>query len=187
MIGRVLVATLVAFLSLAVVYPTVDASARPGGFAGARGFHGGFHRLPAGRFVHQPRLHRPFGHRHLVRHPFFRHPALAKHHFRHPHHPLRHRHARHHHRNNNGDLGFPLVGAYDTSVPPYWPQDQDEPREPRIYRVPIEPKLPIYARAAAGGEEGPLRHGCRSEQQTVRSESGGEAQITITRCNLLNE
>jgi len=172
------VAGLVAILAIGSMVVPTEASARGGGFGGARaggfapstvvGFHGGFHRSGARPVPFKPVLPHAVhvqGHPRTVRlEPLHRQPFGRFH----------------------GDgVAFGYVAA-GVSVFYGWPE--------AVSDVPAaaEPAVPGWAAPApvypAGPEPVPaFRHVCRSVAEMVPSEQGGAREITITRCYLTVE
>jgi hypothetical protein len=168
MARHVLVAGIVAAFSLGSLLYSFDASARPGGGAGAAraGGHVGFHR--GGGHVGFHRGVRPFVHgRHMHRHPGHRFGRHGIHHGKHG------RHGGKHDDKRGIGLSLPWPGvAYvgdALGVP-----------APGL----IAPGVPD-----ANGGSAPVfyRHVCRSDAQVVPSGRGGETEVTVTRCYMMAE
>jgi hypothetical protein len=159
----VLVAGIVAVLSIGAISVSFEASARPGGPGGPGGSGLGAGRSAGGHFGAHRSHARPFFHgRHLLRH--------GGHHV--PRHGIRHGH---HHKafdkKHGIGLGLPFtgggvwdVGSYGFGV--------------RSYAPPADPG-PLVS---GGGAAAPYRHVCRSEVQVVPATRGGETSVTVTSC-----
>jgi hypothetical protein len=152
MARHVLVAGIVAALSLGSLTSSLEASARPGGPGGpgagrAGGGHVGFHRGGVRPFVHGRHVHGHAGHRFA------------------PHGGHRGKVARHHHKRGIG-LGLPLTAVGFINGPL---------ADPAL----IAPGVPD---AAVSGGAVFYRHVCRSDVEIVPSGRGGEVPVTVTRC-----
>jgi hypothetical protein len=161
MANSVLVAGVVAVLSVGAISLSCEASARSGGAGGPGagrpgGGHVGFQRPAArpffpGRHIHRPGI-RPGG-RHVA-------------------HPGQH-HRKAFHDKRGVLLGLP-VEAFGVpygagyAYPPY-----GGPSGPLVGPDPI---------ISGGASLAPYRHVCRSEVQVVPATAGGEASITVTSC-----
>jgi hypothetical protein len=73
--------------------------------------------------------------------------------------------------------GFPLWWGYASSVPNYYPSEYVVPYGQFPYAYPPTEDFSHRARPVVTHEPG-----CRTDTQTVSSESGGERTINITRC-----
>jgi len=165
----VLVAGIVAVLSIGAISVSFEASARPGSPGGPGGPGAGAGRSAGGHFgIHRSRS---FSHgRHIHRHGG-RHGHLHKpfHSHRKPFHPGK--------KHGFGDkkhgigLGLPFAGVgiwdggpYGFGVP--------------SYAAPADPGPFV----SGGGAIGPYRHVCRSDVQVVPATRGGETSVTVTSC-----
>ena len=176
----VLVAGIVAVLSIGAIFVSFEAAARPGGRGGSGGPGLGAGRPGGGHFgIHRsharPVSHgRQHGGRHIPRHG-------------HPHNPFHSRHKPFHSGKKHGigdkkhgfGLGLPLAGVevwdggpYGFGVPSYAP-----PADPG-YLAPLAPGSVLSANGAAA----PYRHVCRSDVQVVPATRGGETSVTVTSC-----
>jgi hypothetical protein len=169
MINRTRVASLVA--ALALVSTCAIAEARPGGFGGGRAVssHGGFHRFaptprPVVRVAPVPRPAATGG---VARHRHVRHDGRD---FR--------RHHRHkfHHRDTAAGVSV-IYGSSEAT-------GMEEFSQP----LSVGAIAPIAPTAATAGDDlaasGPI---CRSADQVVPRERGGQTIVTVTRCYPPNE
>jgi len=161
MINRTRVAAFVAALALVSTCATAEARGGGGGHGGSfhgglRGpaFHGGFHRVAP-----RPVMRVAPGSRHVGGVPAHRGQ------FRH----RRHDHFARHHRNRNDDTGAGVNVYYGGSGDDFgW------------YGQPTGAVAPAVPTAADGPTaSGPL---CRSADQMVPRERGGQTLVTVTRC-----
>jgi len=192
MVSRSLVAGSVLVFGLALVFGTVEASARSGGFGGARG--GGFGgmsrgfarpamrvapapRPVAGRFVPAPRHARIAP---IHRHGFVGHPGFVGHR-----HGFGHRFGGNH--RGNGDNGTGVSVTYGTdpsccSDPRFWgdPSLTGDPTQTGpAYTAAPQPESPVPAAVQSFAAAGRL---CRASVQLVPSEFGGRSEVRVTRC-----
>ena len=175
------VAGLMAVLAIGAMVVPTEASARGGGFGGARaggfasstvvGFHGGSHRAGA----------RPS----VSFRPVLPHAVNVQGHLRTVE-PLR-QHRQPFGRFHGDGVGFGYVAA-GVSVFYGWPEAVSDVPASVQPIVPAAPGLAEPAPVYPGAEPvQAFRHVCRSVPEMVPSEQGGAREITITRCYLTIE
>jgi hypothetical protein len=196
MISRSLVAGSVLVFGLALVFGTIEASARSGGFGGARG--GGFGgmsrgfarpvmrvapRPMVGRFLPAPRPGMRVAP--VARHGFVGHRGFDGHRgFGHRHGFGRHDFAGRNRRDFDNGTGVSVIYGTDPYGDPTFWGDPSLTGDPTLtgyppYAAAPQPEAPAPVTVQSFAAAGRI---CRATVQVVPSESRGSAEVRVTRC-----